>query len=228
MEPLRDRSAGSEELILSRRPEAADSAVLLFQIGAYALALQIDSVVQVIPMLKLVPLPQKHPVIEGFANIRGQLIPVIAVRQILGLPVLEPQLNTPILLTFIQGQLIGLIVDEVNDVATLPAEQITRPEALLPKNIESVVVLLGVAYIDNQPVFLIDLDHLLNPAQAQALNRAIESLSEQIDGRGKSRRRRKNLSAALADQVAIIALDLPPVDGAFSPLMEGPQPDSET
>jgi purine-binding chemotaxis protein CheW len=179
-------------------------------------------------MLKLVPLPQKHPLLEGFANIRGQFIPVIGVRQILGLPALEPQLNTPILLTLNNGRLIGLIVDEVSDVVALPAEQIARPDALIPNSMEGVAVLLGVTYIDGQPVLLIDPDHLLIPTQIRALNQAIEALAEQIEGQGKPRKRRKNLSSALADQVATIALDLPPVDGAFPLSSEAQQPDCES
>lgn len=225
MEPLRDRSGSADELAKPQRPDAEEGTVLLFQLGVNAFALKIDAVVQVIPMLKLLPLPQKHPLIEGFANIRGQVIPVMGVRQILGLPVQEPQLNTPIILTWNNGRLIGLIVDEVNDVVALSAEQIAGPDTLIPSSMEGVTVLLGVAYLDGKPVILIDPDHLLNPAQAQALNRAIEALAEQVNGQGKSRRRRKNLSATLADQVATIALDLPPVDGASS--QENPQPDPE-
>lgn len=216
MEYLRDSAGIQGEVTPSNRPDTAESTVLLFQLGVLTFGLNIDSVVQVIPMLKLAPLPQKHPLIEGFANIRGQLIPVIGMRQILGMPVLELQLNTPILLTLINGRLTGLILDEVNDVVTLPAGQVTRPDALIPSSMEGIAVLLGVAYVDGQPVLLIDADHLLNPAQVHALNRVIEALDEQMDGHGKPRRRRKNLSAALADQVATIALDLPPVDGASS------------
>lgn len=216
MEHLRDRTGAPGEATPSHWPEAAESTVLLFQLGIHTFALNIDSVVQVIPMLKLAPLPQKHPLIEGFANIRGQLIPVIFMRQILGMAALEPQLNTPILLTLINGRMIGLIMDEVNDVVALPADQITHPDALIPDSMESMAVLHGVAYMNGHPVLLIDADHLLNPAQVHALNRVIEALDEQMDGQGKPRRRRKSLSAALADQVATIALDLPPVDGASS------------
>lgn len=227
MDHLRDRAGTPGEVIPCHWPDAAESTVLLFQLGINRFALNIDTVVQVIPMLKLAPLPQKHPLIEGFANIRGQLIPVIFMRQILGMPALEPQLNTPILLTLINGRMIGLIMDEVNDVVVLPADQIARPDALIPDSMEGMAVLIGVAYMNGHPVFLIDADHLLNPAQVHVLNRVIEALDEQIDSQGKPRKRRKNLSAALADQVATIALDLPPLDGVSSPSSKTQPPDIE-
>ena len=206
----------------------ADCTVLLFTLGDHAFALKIEAVAQVIPMLKLVPLPQKHPFIEGFTNIHGQVFPVIGGRQLLGWPAQEAQLNTPILLIWSEGRMIGLIVDEVKEVVSLAAATITGPETLVPMGVESISVLQGVAYADGLPIILIDADYLLNPSQIRELNRVIEALTAQHDREGKSRRRRANLNATLAEQVATIASDLPPIDGQSPPAVEAPQPDQES
>src|SRR5262245_10944325 len=111
----------------------AEQPVLVFRLGERDFALQIESVAQVIPMLKLTPVPQVKQVIEGVANIHGQIVPVLSAHKRLGFPPVTPQLNTPIILTNIGDQMLGLIVDEVSDVILLATDQMIPPYVFLPQ-----------------------------------------------------------------------------------------------
>lgn len=196
------------------QPEnTTEFSLVTFTLGEQVFALQIDSVVQVIPMLKLTLLPQAKDVIEGVINIHGQIVPMLSARRIFGWPTLPPQLNTPILIIRANQQVMGLIVDEMNDVVPFAADKIATADQVMPQGKKSPAVLKGVAYIGSKSVILIDTDHLLNPTQIHALRQAIETMTESKDRHRKPRQRRKNLSEAMADQFVTLASNLPPVDG---------------
>jgi hypothetical protein len=121
--------------------------------------------------------------------------------------------------------MLGLIVDEVNDVFSLAANQLIEPDALLPDGIECPAILKGAAYLEEKAVIIIDPSQLLDPTQLAALDRAIKALladgeATENDGsaaaslpHSKQRSRRRNMDSNLADQIANLASDLPPVDG---------------
>lgn len=203
--------------------DLSETLVVAFALGEQTFALEIETVVQVMPMLKLTPMPESKDIIEGVVNFHGQIVPVLNARRILAWPVLPPQLNTPLLIIHANQRLMGLIVDDVKDVVRLPADTITPPDQVLPEGMKSAAILKGVAFFDRESILLIDADHLLRPIEIHALNRAIEAMAVSKDGHRRPRQRRKNLSAALADQMVTLASDLPPVDGQ-SPIASRAEP----
>ncbi len=136
-----------------------------FQLADRAYTLPLESVVQIIPMLKLTPLPQAHPAIAGVMNFRGRTVPVIDMRRYLALPEHRYELHTPILL--IEGRLrtrtqtIGLIVDEVQEVLEIPLERIDALSEILPDGVGKIPMLYGMTHTVNGPLLLLNLAQLL-------------------------------------------------------------------
>lgn len=219
------------EINASTLPEAKETEqpLLIFHLDQQAYALEVEYVAQIIPMLKLTPVPQTKNFIEGAANIHGEFVPVLDARSRLGLPRTAPQLNTPILLVNTGERKLGLIVDRVDHVIHLPAEQVVSTDELLSEIMDCPQLLKGAALLDEKCVVLIDPRHILSPAQIALLNRAIKALVERIENPeneqegagaalkrkpGKQRLQRKDLGAALAEYIADLAVDATPVDGA--------------
>lgn len=219
------------EINASTLPEVKETEqpLLVFHLDQQAYALEIEYVVQIIPMLKLTPVPQAKNLIEGVANIHGEFVPVLDARSRLGLPHITPQLNTPILLVNTGERTLGLIVDRVDQVIHLPAGQVVSTGELLPDFLDCPPLLKGAAHMDEKCVILLDPRHLLNPAQIALLNRAIKALVERMENPEneqessdpapkrkpvKLRRQHKDLGAALAEYVADLPVDVTPVDGA--------------
>ncbi len=168
----------------SLQPVASDAgagqtrSLLVFHLEKRAYGLAVEDVVQIIAMIKLTPVPQTEQMIEGVANIRGKIVPVLSARRHLGLPPVDPQLYTPIILLKTGERTIGLIVDEVADVISFPANQITDPDAILPQGAEDAGVLEGVVHQGDTVIMVINPRYLLNPTQVRAFQRAVRNLPE--------------------------------------------------
>ena len=190
----------SRALQLAAADASADQAqsrsLLVFHLGERAYGLAIEHVVQIIAMVKLTPVPQAEQVIEGVANIRGKIVPVLSARRHLGLPLVAPQLYTPIILLQTDGRTIGLIVDEVADVIRLSAGQMTGTEAILPVESESTGVLEGVVNHGESVVMVINPHCLLNPAAMRALKRETDSQPEPASLKTSAKRSRKTPASA--------------------------------
>jgi len=60
-------------------------------------------------------------------NLRGHVIPAVDLRQIVGMPTQDYTLETPMIICRVRGQLIALVVDQVEDVIELPAGCLQGP-----------------------------------------------------------------------------------------------------
>jgi purine-binding chemotaxis protein CheW len=265
--------------------------LLVFRLGTQAFALSIEVVVQIIPMLKLTPLPQSDAVIEGVANIRGTITPVMSVRRRLGMDPIPARLHTPIILIRLGNYLIGLVVDEVIDILSLPATQVARPDQIMPEGLEISKVLEGIIFIDSQNILLLNPYTLVMPGSMRAnmhtykeiLEKAaipevdppstmnlqvpqpveeplparpavvptqvVESQPEPVlaeetpapapsepapetaprtTGKKRGHSRAARTEKVLADQIAILAIDLPPANGEDPQSPEASQDTEET
>ncbi len=156
------------------------SPMLVFRLCDRVYALAIPYVVQIIPMLKLTSVPQVEHVIEGLANIHGKILPVLSARRHLGLPVIAPKLDTPIIILQTDERTIGFVVDEVVGVEAVFSNQITDPAVILPEGFEKAEVLQGIIYRGHQVILVLNPNYLLRPTQIYALNREIAALPDHI------------------------------------------------
>jgi len=68
------------------------------------------------------PLPHTPPEVIGVMNLRGVVIPIIDLARKLGMPSAEPTARSAIVVTEANGFVIGLLVDGVSDILTLPTD----------------------------------------------------------------------------------------------------------
>jgi len=169
------------ELTLTDLGNPADQRNLMaFRLDQQTYALPIEPIVQIIEMVTITPIPQVSNTVEGVINVRGAPVPVVNLRRHLGLLEASLQLHTPIVLVQLGEQMVGLIVDEVLDVLSLPGDQIAHPADILPEGLGEAPILQGLAHIPDDTVLLLDPDHLFLPDQAQALAQAVETLPEVV------------------------------------------------
>jgi chemotaxis signal transduction protein len=95
-------------------------------VGREQYALPVETVLEVVEHGELTPVPGSRAEIIGVFNLRGRVIPVIALATILGLPAEEPE---RIVVVEHDERSAGLAVDAVIDVGELPAasEQVDSP-----------------------------------------------------------------------------------------------------
>jgi purine-binding chemotaxis protein CheW len=96
---------------------------------AYGLPLQ--HVAEITPFRELNKLPHMPRSVEGILDLRGRVVPVVNLRVRMALPPLDPSRTGTILVLDLAGTATGLLVDSVDAVVNIPAEDIVPASPLL-------------------------------------------------------------------------------------------------
>lgn len=105
--------------------------VVTFRLVERVLGFPLMSILEILPMVAITNVPESTVWLPGVINLRGRTLPVMDLRQRLGLPprgldphaaiiVAEPQARDPV----------GFIVDRVPEIVTLPQESLSPVDPL--------------------------------------------------------------------------------------------------
>lgn len=93
---------------------------LLFCVDERRYALDVAAVERIVRAVEVTLLPDAPDYVRGLINVAGEIVPVIDVRQRLGLPMREMELSDRLILTKMASGLRALLVDRVEGVVDLP------------------------------------------------------------------------------------------------------------
>lgn len=139
-----------------------------FRVGEEMYALDIMKIKEIIRPQKLTPIPKAPSFIEGVINLRGAVIPVADMRKRFERPVGETnERKNRIIICSLAGKIVGLLVDEVNEVRRYTRQEIApAPEFMQGPEAE---YFLGVARRDDEFIMLVDLEKILSAREKIAL-----------------------------------------------------------
>lgn len=109
------------------------------------------------------PLPQVPDFVAGVVNLRGTVLPVVDLAARLGWAATEATPRHAIIVVQLGGKTMGLIVDSVSDLVTLPKDSLQQPPASGDDDV--VRFLQGLAALGERMVMVLDLDQLGGPEQ---------------------------------------------------------------
>jgi len=112
------------------------------------------------------PLPHSPAYVRGVINLRGAVLPVIDMATRLGCKPTEPSVRHVIMVTQVENQIIGLLVDAVSDILTVTEADI-QPTPDVASELAKTFV-RGVLTIDGRMISLIALDHVLPTQEPMA------------------------------------------------------------
>ncbi len=95
---------------------ASTIGLLVFTIADTRLAVELEQVDRVVRAATLMPIPSAPPNVLGLLNLNGTPVPVISLRRKLGFEERELDTTDEIIIVKRQNALLGLLVDEVEDV----------------------------------------------------------------------------------------------------------------
>lgn len=98
--------------------------------------------------------------LKGVMNLRGVIVPVIDMRLRFATGSANFDESTVVIVLNIKGHVIGMIVDSVSDVVTLPASAIKPPPEL--GTVFSSDYLIGLGDIDQRMIILLDIEKLMS------------------------------------------------------------------
>jgi len=152
-----------------------------FRLEGEEFGVPIQDVREIIRMQEVTRVPHAPDFVEGVINLRGQVIPVVALRKRLGMPPKENDRNTRIVIVELDGELVGFVVDSVTEVLRLPKDQ-TEPPPEMVVGVEQEYI-TAVGKLDDRLLILLDPHRILSKEeQKEVRGISAQSLEEEIVG----------------------------------------------
>ena len=127
-----------------------------FYVGDLLIGIDIHNVEEINRQVGVTPVPQAPSQVCGVINLRGEVVTVIDLRNVLGMGRTEITRNTRTVVVNSGNEEIGMLVDSVADVVLMRADEIDRP----PANISGVDgrFFKGVHKLDRTLLVVLDVD----------------------------------------------------------------------
>jgi len=142
--------------------------VVCFRLGSDIFALDIMRVREIIKPLRLAALPDAPSFLEGVINLRGAIIPVVDLRKRFGLPAHGEGGACRLLIAVVDRQPLGLMVDSVTEVVSIPVRDLRPPPAVVKA--KGYRYLIGVCLVRDSMLLLVNLDAVLDAGESNELN----------------------------------------------------------
>lgn len=139
-----------------------------FKIGNEEFGVDILKVKEINRMVEITKVPNAPSFVEGIINLRGSVIPVIDLRVKLGLQSIAQSKDTRVVVTEINDQTLGFIVDQVSEVLRIP-KNITEPPPAMVAGINSEYI-TAVGKLEDRLLILLDLEKVLTKEEKLKLD----------------------------------------------------------
>jgi purine-binding chemotaxis protein CheW len=140
--------------------------LISFQVRDQAFCVDLLAIREIRGWTQATPLPQSPDFIRGVVNLRGTVLPIIDLGARIGLGPTEPTARHAILVTEIEGRVVGLLVDGVSEILSLPAESL-QPTPDIGSTLTREFV-RGLLSHEGRMLTLLSLDSVLPETKAEA------------------------------------------------------------
>ena len=153
------------------RGEERAGKYLTFQLGQEEFGIRVLKVREIMGIQDITAVPHTPHYVKGVINLRGKVIPVLDLRLKFGLPDMEYNQRTCIIVVQIQGEsglaLMGIVVDGVSEVLNLAGSEVEdTPD--FGSNF-STPYILGMAKVKGKVKILLDIDQVLTNQEIQGM-----------------------------------------------------------
>ncbi len=142
--------------------------VIVFKLGDERYGVDISQVREIIRPTQITRIPNAPDFVEGVINLRGQITTIINLRKRFGLPPKKIDNDTRIIVVEYDNAVIGMMVDTVNEVKYLSAEDIEALPSMITARSEA-KFLKGVGKLPDGLLILIDLNKVLSEDEVERL-----------------------------------------------------------
>ena len=125
--------------------------------------ISIAMVENIVRLQRITRVPGSEFYIKGVINLRGKVVPVMSLRLKMGMEEGKEQRTNRIIILKIDGDEIGVIVDEVREVVTIPDEDVEKVYS--ESSQANAAYLLGVGKLGGNLISLLDMYEVLGVKQ---------------------------------------------------------------
>lgn len=161
-----------EQTVLSA--EGGTQEYLTFTLGKEEYAMDILKVQEIRGYDSVTHIANSPDFMKGVINLRGVIVPIIDMRIKFNLGNVVYDEFTVVIIINVLGRVIGMVVDGVSDVVTLPPEQI-RPAPEFGSGINAEYI-TGIGTVNEQMLILTDIERLIGSDDMQLMATADNQL----------------------------------------------------
>jgi len=159
---------GNMEVFAEMEEDTQKEKYLVFTIGKEDYGIEIKFVTEIIGIQAITPIPELAEYVRGVINLRGRIIPVIDVRLRFKKESREYDDRTCIIIVEIRDMSIGLIIDRVSEVVSIPDENIAPPPDI-NKGFHNKYI-KGIGKVGNSVKLVLDCEKLLSEDEIENLS----------------------------------------------------------
>lgn len=144
---------------------------LTFLLGNETYGIEIRYVTEIIGLQEITEMPEMPEYVKGIINLRGKIIPLIDVRLRFKKEVRAYDDRTCIIVIDLDGMPIGLIVDSVSEVLTIPIENIEELTEIHTRR--GCRYITRVGKLGDHVILLLDSEKLISDDELALINEAL-------------------------------------------------------
>jgi purine-binding chemotaxis protein CheW len=142
-----------------------------FRIENQTYAFRIEQIQEIVILSQITRTPQVPAYVEGVANLRGAIIPVINLRKLFGLEPKPIDADTRTIVVNVGKRTIGCTVDTVTQVVRIDQDAVRpAPETVTGHGANYIA---GFARVQEQLVVLLEVDELLDPQRLEQVSKLV-------------------------------------------------------
>jgi len=161
------RSVMEDNFVDDDEDDSQKDKFLTFRIGNEDYGIEISYVIEIVGIQQITEVPDMPDFLKGVINLRGRVIPVMDVRVRFRMQAREFDDRTCIVVVNLGETAVGLIVDTVNEVLSIPASEISKPPRV--SRGEGSRFVRGMGKVGDAVKILLDLNKLLNDSEMEAV-----------------------------------------------------------
>ena len=147
---------------------ARELQIVGFRIGRETFGVPISLVHEIVRVPEITSVPDSPGFVEGVINLRGKIISVVDLRKRFGEAITPANRKNRILVTAVDGKLVGLIVDAASEVLKISENDIGPPPGVFSE--DEVHYVTGVGKHQGRLIILIDLNKILQKGELRRLD----------------------------------------------------------
>ena len=144
---------------MTAAPPAASARLLMFQVGEQEFCLDVTSLKEIRGWSQETLIPDAPRYVRGVINLRGSVLPIIDMAARLDLPACAPTTRHAVVVVTIGTKLVGLLVDAVRHIVTVPRDSFQPTPDLASGTIRDLVSAL--VSIEGNMIGMVALAHVM-------------------------------------------------------------------
>ena len=150
--------------------------LISFTVGAEEYGLELLRVKEVIRMRQITWLPKAPACVKGVINLRGDVIPIVDLRERFGLAAQEQTAMTRVIVVEVEGRMIGMVVDSASQVVRVPEDQFDPPPSVIGEASRDFITAVGK--MGDTLIIMLDVDKILNTEEMKQIANSLVQAAE--------------------------------------------------